>query len=192
MPMKMQLMAARLPTSKWLSVQFTVRLKTCSRQLLRFRTTAVDNDRKVTEKRVIASQFLFVHTNECAALHLFVWCVLQMRIELAVLFWQRTNHKMAAAFIARLVLRGLLKAEKSIKMKERMRQEMDKFERLALGILNLAFELDVRRTEYLLLIRLDDVAEMSTIQLAARADCKNFIAHPACTNLLEDVWCGSL
>lgn len=149
-------------------------------------------DELEVERRVVAKEFCFIRSDECAALHLFIWCVLQVRIELAMLFWRRTRHPMAAACIGRLLLRGLLKAEKSVEMKSRIQEQIGRLEQLALGVLNQSFEMDPRRTVYVLLAGVTDAAKLSTLQLAAQSNCKNFIAHPACSGLLDDVWCGRL
>jgi len=66
------------------------------------------------------------------------------------------------------------------------------FEDLSVGLLAECHSSDQRKTIRLLIRELPGFGKTTTLKMAVQADNKNFVAHPACQNLLTEIWTGKL
>ena len=66
------------------------------------------------------------------------------------------------------------------------------FKNLAVGVLKECYISDQRRTILLLVRQMPDFGDTTLINMAARAENLEFIAHSACQTILTDIWTGKL
>ena len=64
------------------------------------------------------------------------------------------------------------------------------FEKIACNILDISNDLDddSNKTEILLIRKTKDFYDITCLQMAIKADCKDFLSHPVCQNLLKKIW----
>lgn len=63
---------------------------------------------------------------------------------------------------------------------------------IAVKLLDICFRTDENKTKKLLTYELDEWSGQTVINLAVGAKHKDFIAHPCCQFLLNDMWYGPL
>ncbi|XP_060065040.1 transient receptor potential cation channel subfamily M member-like 2 [Ylistrum balloti] len=133
-----------------------------------------------------------IHKFENPNLHLFLWCVLTNRQEMAKLFWKYGKDHIAAALVAH----GLLKQMSSLigdKESEKiLRQNSDEFCQLAVNILNECQEKDEKKATDLLTQRMEEWGHTTCEQIAMKTDNKHFVAHATFQSLLSSMWKGEL
>lgn len=66
------------------------------------------------------------------------------------------------------------------------------YEKLAVGVLDHCYREDRRRTSLLLIREMPEWGNVSCLCLGAAAHDKQFIAHPAVQNVLNDLWSGRI
>ncbi|XP_035700323.1 transient receptor potential cation channel subfamily M member-like 2 [Branchiostoma floridae] len=124
---------------------------------------------------------------------LFLFCVLLNRQEMARLFWEEGKEGVAAALVASKLLKSMARElENDTEMSEEMLEHADKFEDLALGVLNECWGEDELRTQLLLVRELYLWGELTCLRIAISGNHLNFIAHSACQALLNNIWMGKM
>ncbi|XP_078660979.1 transient receptor potential cation channel subfamily M member-like 2 isoform X2 [Branchiostoma floridae x Branchiostoma belcheri] len=124
---------------------------------------------------------------------LFVFCVLLNRQEMARLFWEEGKEGVAAALVGSKLLKSMARElENDTELSEEMLEHADKFEDLALGVLNECWGEDELRTQLLLVRELYLWGELTCLRIAISGNHLNFIAHSACQALLNNIWMGKL
>ncbi|XP_066299867.1 transient receptor potential cation channel subfamily M member-like 2 isoform X2 [Branchiostoma lanceolatum] len=124
---------------------------------------------------------------------LFVYCVLLNRQEMARLFWEEGKEGVAAALVASNLLKSMAsELENDTELSEEMSEHADKFEELALGVLNECWGEDELRTQLLLVRELYLWGELTCLRIAISGNHLNFIAHSACQALLNNIWMGKM
>ncbi|XP_078586018.1 transient receptor potential cation channel subfamily M member-like 2 [Branchiostoma floridae x Branchiostoma japonicum] len=124
---------------------------------------------------------------------LFVFCVLLNRQEMAHLFWEEGKEGVAAALVGSKLLKSMARElENDTELSEEMLEHADKFEDLALGVLNECWGEDELRTQLLLVRELYLWGELTCLRIAISGDHLNFIAHSACQALLNNIWMGKM
>ncbi|CAH1241485.1 TRPM2 [Branchiostoma lanceolatum] len=124
---------------------------------------------------------------------LFLYCVLLNRQEMARLFWEEGKEGVAAALVASNLLKSMAsELENDTELSEEMSEHADKFEELALGVLNECWGEDELRTQLLLVRELYLWGELTCLRIAISGNHLNFIAHSACQALLNNIWMGKM
>ncbi|XP_074655760.1 transient receptor potential cation channel subfamily M member 8-like, partial [Tubulanus polymorphus] len=123
---------------------------------------------------------------------LFVWSVLLNRQKMANLFWEEGKDKIAAALTASKLLKSLKKRTDDSELKKTISTAALHFEELAIGVLNECYTDDSRKAQKLLTRRLNLYGNTTCLLLAVKANNKNFISHPCCQLLLNNIWMGDL
>ncbi|KAI8514536.1 Transient receptor putative cation channel sub M member 2 [Branchiostoma belcheri] len=122
---------------------------------------------------------------------LFVFCVLLNRQEMAHLFWKEGEEGVAAALVGSKLLKSMAR-EVDTELREEILKHADKFEDLALGVLNACWGDDKLQTQLLLVRELYLWGELTCLRIAISGNHLKFIAHSACQALLNNIWMGKL
>ncbi|XP_071494819.1 transient receptor potential cation channel subfamily M member 5-like [Diadema antillarum] len=123
---------------------------------------------------------------------LFLWAVLQDRVETAQLFWEEGKAWMGGALVATRIMRSMHHLETEPQKLADLQDHLRTYEKLALGVLDDCYREDRRRTSLLLIREMPEWGNVSCLCLAAAAHDKYFIAHPAVQNVLNDLWMGRI
>ncbi|KAI8496653.1 Transient receptor putative cation channel sub M member 2 [Branchiostoma belcheri] len=124
---------------------------------------------------------------------LFVFCVLLNRQEMAHLFWKEGEEGVAAALVGSKLLKSMAReVENDTELREEILKHADKFEDLALGVLNECWGDDKLQTQLLLVRELYLWGELTCLRIAISGNHLKFIAHSACQALLNNIWMGKL
>ncbi|XP_022084602.1 transient receptor potential cation channel subfamily M member 2-like isoform X2 [Acanthaster planci] len=124
---------------------------------------------------------------------LFLWAVLLHRFRMAKLFWKLGKPSIGGALLASKILRALSELQKQDPQESaEMHKHAKDFQTMAIDFLNLCYTGDRRRTSLLLVRNLPDWGNSTCLDLAAAARNKQFIAHAAVQNLLNELWMGRL
>jgi len=59
---------------------------------------------------------------------------------------------------------------------------------LAIEVLNMSYEKNEKRAEYLLFMRLEEFNNKTCLQISVSTECFEFLRQQACQNLLKKVW----
>ncbi|XP_038076679.1 transient receptor potential cation channel subfamily M member-like 2 isoform X1 [Patiria miniata] len=124
---------------------------------------------------------------------LFIWAVLLHRFRLAKLFWKRGKPSIGGALLASTILKALSELQRLDSQESaEMHTHAKMFQKMAIDFLNLCYVDDRHRTSLLLVRNLPDWGNSTCLDLAAAARSKQFIAHAAVQNLLNELWMGRL
>ncbi|XP_038064176.1 transient receptor potential cation channel subfamily M member 5-like [Patiria miniata] len=125
---------------------------------------------------------------------LFLWAVLQDRIPMAMVFWKLGKLSMGGALVALKLLRELSNRQEEIDAKKaaNMKQHAEKFEQMAVDILDMCYEDDRRRTSELLARVMPEWGGATGLDIAAAAKSKLFISQVGVQSLLSELWMGRL
>ncbi|XP_011674872.2 transient receptor potential cation channel subfamily M member 2 [Strongylocentrotus purpuratus] len=123
---------------------------------------------------------------------LFLWAVLQDRQETARLFWDEGKAWIGGALVASKIMRAMQKLETEPQRLANLEEHQREYEKLAVGVLDHCYREDRRRTSLLLIREMPEWGNVSCLCLGAAAHDKQFIAHPAVQNVLNDLWSGRI
>ncbi|XP_025103750.1 transient receptor potential cation channel subfamily M member 4-like isoform X2 [Pomacea canaliculata] len=121
---------------------------------------------------------------------MFLWCLHDHKIDLAVIFWEKCNDKIAAALFAHALLKSKAKEQSDRDVKWQMNEDADRFQELAILTLKSCQEMNEILTESLLTKPCDWWGGVSVLQLAIMTSNKSFISQTACKNILTRIWKG--
>ncbi|XP_069135889.1 transient receptor potential cation channel subfamily M member-like 2 isoform X2 [Argopecten irradians] len=133
-----------------------------------------------------------IHRFENPNLHLFLWCVLTNRQEMAKLFWKYGTDHIAAALVAHGILKQMSILIGDKESEKILKQNSDEFCQLALNILNECQEKDEKKAADLLIQRMEEWGHTTCEQIAMKTDNKHFVAHATFQSLLSSMWMGEL
>ncbi|CAF4756547.1 unnamed protein product, partial [Rotaria sp. Silwood1] len=119
---------------------------------------------------------------------LFLWSVITGKLEFNLLFWSRCKNKICAALIATLIYRK--RAEKELDTN--YEQRANDFEALAVQILNRFYQIDPRTCIEAIIRRIPAYGNVTWLELAAKAEAKQFFAQQAVQDVLNDIWYGKI
>ncbi|CAF2112637.1 unnamed protein product [Rotaria magnacalcarata] len=117
---------------------------------------------------------------------LFLWSVITDRHELNLLFWARCKNKICAALVAALVYRKY--AHKT--SDNSYCQKADDFEGLAVEILDRFHQSHAYICTKAIIRQIPAYGNVTWLDLAIKADAKQFISHRAVQNVLNNIWYG--
>lgn len=142
---------------------------------------------------------------------LMVWACLMNHFRLAHFFWRRCNHPVANALLSARLFHAMSQHYSLINIGHlhdtvtKMARMGDKFEALAMGVLDACFDEDSELTQLVLREPLneysellssrqndDHTMEMNAIELARITKDLRFVAHSACQAVTEKEWRGRL
>ncbi|XP_033748450.1 transient receptor potential cation channel subfamily M member-like 2 [Pecten maximus] len=133
-----------------------------------------------------------IHKFENPNLHLFIWCVLTNRQEMAKLFWKYGKDHIAAALVAHGLLKQMSILIGDKESEKILKQNSDEFCQLAVNILNKCQEKDEKKATDLLTQRMEEWGHTTCEQIAMKTDNKHFVAHATFQSLLSSMWMGEL
>ncbi|CAF4102270.1 unnamed protein product, partial [Rotaria magnacalcarata] len=117
---------------------------------------------------------------------LFIWSVITNRHELNLLFWARCKNKICAALVAALVYRKYAHKNSD----NSYCQKADDFEGLAVEILDRFHQSDAYICTKAIIRQIPAYGNVTWLDLAIKADAKQFIGHRAVQNVLNNMWYG--
>ncbi|CAF4674072.1 unnamed protein product, partial [Rotaria sp. Silwood2] len=117
---------------------------------------------------------------------LFLWSVIEDRQDLALLFWSRGKNKISAALVATLIYKHYAHT----KHDKNYIQSADKFEDLAVQILEKLYEANSQACLKSIIRQIPSYGNATWLELAVEANAKEFIAHRAVQDLFNDIWFG--
>ncbi|CAF4855404.1 unnamed protein product [Rotaria sp. Silwood1] len=117
---------------------------------------------------------------------LFLWSVIEDRQDLALLFWSRGKNKISAALVAALIYKHYAHT----KHDKNYIQSADKFEDLAVQILEKLYEANSQACLKSIIRQIPSYGNATWLELAVEANAKEFIAHRAVQALFNDIWFG--
>ncbi|CAF1365162.1 unnamed protein product, partial [Rotaria sordida] len=117
---------------------------------------------------------------------LFLWSVIENRQDLALLFWSRGTNKISAALVATLIYKHYAHT----KHDKNYLQSADKFEDLAVQILEKLYEANPQACLKAIIRQIPSYRNATWLELAVEAKAKEFISHRAVQDLFSDIWFG--
>nr|XP_020463822.1 transient receptor potential cation channel subfamily M member 5-like [Monopterus albus] len=123
---------------------------------------------------------------------LFIWALLQNRMEMAIYFWEMVGESVLSALVACKILRELSKHDTDNENKRAMKELALKFENLAHDVFSGCHENSEPRS-FTVLIRKSKVWGGATcLQMATAADALLFFSHNGVQALLSQIWWGDM
>ncbi|XP_072019735.1 transient receptor potential cation channel subfamily M member 2-like [Amphiura filiformis] len=129
------------------------------------------------------------------ARELFIWAVLQGRLEMANVFWRESKAPIGGALLASKLLKEMAKKEHDIHESRRSvkySEGGELYQELAVGVLDECYLSDRKRTSLIIVRTLTSWGSTNCLDLANSAGNLKFIAHPAVQNMLKEFWMGKL
>ncbi|XP_077989060.1 transient receptor potential cation channel subfamily M member 3-like [Glandiceps talaboti] len=127
---------------------------------------------------------------------LMVWAVLMKRHKMALFMWQHGEEALAKALAASKLYKAMAhdaeQDEIEVDTAEELRAHSSEFQNLALHLLDQCYHCNNLVTQQLLTYELKNWSKLTCLSLAVAANHKEFIAHPCCQTLLNDMWMGGL
>ncbi|XP_077863672.1 transient receptor potential cation channel subfamily M member 3 [Saccoglossus kowalevskii] len=127
---------------------------------------------------------------------LMVWAVLMKRHKMALFMWQQGEEALAKALAASKLYKAMARDAEQIDIESDTAQELrgysSEFQTLSLELLDQCYHVDTIQTQQLLTYELKNWSLLTCLSLAVSANHKEFIAHPCCQALLNDMWMGGL
>ncbi|CAF1319031.1 unnamed protein product [Rotaria sordida] len=117
---------------------------------------------------------------------LFLWSVITGKREFNLLFWSRGKNKVCAALIAALVYRKRARKDHD----SRYHQTADEFENLAVQILDRFYQINSRACIKAVIRQIPSYGNVTWLELAIKAEAKQFIAQRAVQDVLNNIWYG--
>ncbi|XP_076441873.1 transient receptor potential cation channel subfamily M member 1-like [Babylonia areolata] len=121
---------------------------------------------------------------------LFLWALHDRRLEMAIVFWERCEDKIAAALVAWRVFISMAKDYSDPDIKWQLEENVRQFQDLAIQTLKSCHNMDELETELLLTKPCPWWGNNSVLQLAIMTENKEFMAQTACTNIMTLIWKG--
>ncbi|XP_076442046.1 transient receptor potential cation channel subfamily M member-like 2 isoform X2 [Babylonia areolata] len=121
---------------------------------------------------------------------LFLWALHDRLMEMAIIFWERCEDKIAAALVAWRVFKQRAKKSRDPDIKWQMKENVRQFQDLAIQTLGSCHKMDETKTELLLTKPCSWWGNNSVLQLAIMTENKEFMAQTACTNIMTLIWKG--
>ncbi|XP_038079151.1 transient receptor potential cation channel subfamily M member 2-like isoform X2 [Patiria miniata] len=138
-------------------------------------------------------KFMLPESDFCSpARELFLYAILQNRVEMARMFWEEGKEAIPSALTASKILTSLAAKESHPDHSVAMKSHAASYEELALGVLNECYNDDKDLTALLLVMEQENWGKTTSLSLAKQGDNKNFIAHTGVQNLLTEIWSGKL
>lgn len=119
---------------------------------------------------------------------LFFWCIFNQMKEMAMLFLDISTEDIATSLTAQHLLKSLHQKDQDTEYAVELLNQTEYFGRLAVGILNECYINDPTNATILLVRQMDSFGDTTVLKMAVKADNKEFVAHPACQNLLTYIW----
>ncbi|ESO08545.1 hypothetical protein HELRODRAFT_190762 [Helobdella robusta] len=123
---------------------------------------------------------------------LFLWCVLVHMKDMSLVFLDIGKEDIAMALMAQHISKSLLQKEQDSDFAVNIQNQIEYFGNLALGVLNECYSVDQSKATLLLVRQMSSFGETTVLKMAVQADHKEFVAHPACQNLLTNIWTDQL
>ncbi|XP_072019957.1 transient receptor potential cation channel subfamily M member 2-like [Amphiura filiformis] len=126
---------------------------------------------------------------------LFIWAVLQGRLEMAILFWQKSKAPIGGALVASKLLKEMAARETDLHETRRLTRYEEGgrlFDKLAVEVLSEYYTSDRKLTTLTLVRVLHTWGSAICLDLANTAHNMEFVAHPAVQNMLKEFWMGNL
>ncbi|CAM4879980.1 unnamed protein product [Rotaria socialis] len=117
---------------------------------------------------------------------LFIWSVITNRHELNLLFWARCKNKICAALVAALVYRKYAHKNHD----NRYYEKADEFEGWAVEILDRFHQSDPYICTEAIIRQTPAYGNVTWLDLAIKANAKQFIGHRAVQEVLNNIWFG--
>ncbi|CAF1501393.1 unnamed protein product, partial [Rotaria sordida] len=117
---------------------------------------------------------------------LFLWSVITGKREFNLLFWSRGKNKVCAALIAALVYRKRARKDHD----NSYYQTADEFENLAVQILDRFYQINSRACVKAIIRQIPSYGNVTWLELAIKAEAKQFIAQRAVQDVLNNIWYG--
>lgn len=121
-----------------------------------------------------------------------IWAGFSNRILLAKTFWKHCDTPIQLGIIMSKILQHMAPYITDTNIQEDVQREADNFGKMAVGVFDECYKLYPTRVLDLLSEKSPDWNQMSAVSLAANADLKLFISHPACQRWLTDEFCGHI
>ena len=135
---------------------------------------------------------VFDHQQRCFAFNsvedLFLWSVLTCSKPFTLHFLKMLSFPMSGALVAFAIFKRYVEADPGSRLVPLFQKEAAYFEGIACEFLTACFESCCVRTSFLLLQEVPAFGRTSLLQLALQSNSLEFISHPACQQLLDQVW----
>ena len=154
-----------------------------------------NNNNKIHHAQELSSNQSYLQTFRHPERELFVYSLLFIRPEASEYFWEDMLCKTSAALFAILVSKTILNSSGvrvDINLQIKVENMHDLYEFRAKGILNTCYDSDAKRCQTVLKAEHEPWGSKTCLDLAIRADCKDFIAQSGCQTLVRQVWLGKL
>ncbi|XP_067935485.1 transient receptor potential cation channel subfamily M member-like 2 [Watersipora subatra] len=129
------------------------------------------------------------------AQHLFLWAALFNRMDIARMFWRRSQDHIAGAIVGAAVMRGMYNKsnhQEGIDITASYLNNSLKFETLANGILELCWSKDRQYTSDMLVREAPNWGNTTVLSMAYHGEMEEFLAQPACYTKLNKIWRGDI
>lgn len=127
---------------------------------------------------------------------LMVWAVLMKRQKMALFMWQHGEEAVAKALVAAKLYKAMAREaaddELELEEMEELKKYSSEFCDIATQLLEICYRADMDATQHLLTYELKQWSKHTCLSLAIAAQHRDFIAHPCCQLLLNDLWMGGL
>ncbi|CAF1295616.1 unnamed protein product [Rotaria sordida] len=124
--------------------------------------------------------------------HLIIYAVLMNRHKLAKILWKRSSEPIPLALICCMMFKNLAPYCHESYLKSLTIKQAKEFSDWAVGILDKSFNEDNNRTFEMLDERHPDWNYMTIVELAYRADNRDFMAHPVCQKWVTRQFYGEI
>ncbi|CAF1368592.1 unnamed protein product [Rotaria sordida] len=124
--------------------------------------------------------------------HLIIYAVLMNRYQLAKILWKRSSEPIPLALLCCMMFKNLTPYCPESYLRSLTVKQAKEFSDWAVGILDKSFNEDHKRTFEMLDEKHPDWNYVTTIELAYRADNKEFMAHPVCQKWVTRQFYGEI
>ncbi|XP_070540267.1 transient receptor potential cation channel subfamily M member-like 2 [Ptychodera flava] len=123
---------------------------------------------------------------------LFLWAILMGRLEMAEFLWELSDEAISSAVVAVKIFKSMSESISDQEDKKTYDENARKFEHLAVSVLEECYDTDEVLAEMLIERRHSTWGGRNILNVAAEANCKEFISHACCQSLLNKIWKGGI
>ena len=154
-----------------------------------------NNNNKIHHAQELSTTQSYSQTFRHPERELFVFSLLFIRPQTSEYFWEDMLCKTSAALFAILVSKKILNSSSvrvDINLQLKVESLLANYEFKAIGILNTCYDISAKTCQTVLKVQHDSWGKKTCLDLAEKADCKEFIAQSGCQTLVREVWLGKL
>ncbi|XP_077992879.1 transient receptor potential cation channel subfamily M member 8-like [Glandiceps talaboti] len=123
---------------------------------------------------------------------LFLWAILMGRLEMAEFLWELGDEAISSGIAAVKIFSSMSEHISDPEDSKGYNEDAKKFEQLAVSVLDECYNTDEVLSEMLIERRHQNWGGRNILNIAAEANCKEFVAHACCQSLLNKIWEGGI